>query len=170
MVESEETQQTEVQKVLAQSAELKRNYKLLKKAFKEERDHRSNIENELMIKIKQVNDQAIMVEELKDRNLELFEEKMGLEEQSAGLRHVNKLRDNTNNKDDEHIKEMLQTQNLLREEMKEKEFFRDQAQTVMQQLMVIQDKDKSKEKELESAAQRCKLEVQLLEEKNAAMH
>ena len=36
--------------------------------------------------------------------------------------------------------------------MKEKEFFRDQAQTVMQQLMVIQDKDKSKEKELESAA------------------
>lgn len=69
-----------MQKVLAQSAELKRNYKLLKKAFKEERDHRSNIENELMIKIKQVNDQAIMVEELKDRNLELFEEKMGLEE------------------------------------------------------------------------------------------
>ena len=32
--------------------ELKRNYKLLKKAFKEEREFRVNIENELMTKIK----------------------------------------------------------------------------------------------------------------------
>lgn len=56
MAQSEETAQSDMQKVLAQSAELKRNYKLLKKAFKEEREHRANIENELMIKIKQVND------------------------------------------------------------------------------------------------------------------
>lgn len=81
-----------------------------------------------------------MVEELKDRNLELYEEKMSLAEQSAGLRHVNKLRDNTEHKDDEHIKEMLATQNLLREEMKEKEFFKNQAQTYMNQFLEIQDK------------------------------
>lgn len=64
---------------------------------------------------------------------------------------MNKLRDNSDTKDDEHIKEMLATQNLLREEMKEKEFFREQAQTSMQQLVAMQDKDKSREKELESA-------------------
>ena len=39
--------------------EMKRNYKLLKKAFKEEREFRVNIENELMTKIKQYNDIAI---------------------------------------------------------------------------------------------------------------
>ena len=64
-------QQAALVKALNQTAELKRNYKLLKKAFKEEREHRGNVETELMLKIKQVNDQAIMVEELKDRNLEL---------------------------------------------------------------------------------------------------
>lgn len=64
---------------------------------------------------------------------------------------MNKLRDNSDTKDDEHIKEMLATQNLLREEMKEKEFFREQAQTSMQQLVAMQDKDRSREKELESA-------------------
>jgi len=38
-------------KTLNQLAELKRNYKLLKKGFKEEREHRANIEAELMHKI-----------------------------------------------------------------------------------------------------------------------
>ena len=60
--------------------ELKRNYKLLKKAFKEEREFRAGIENELRTKIKQYNDQAIQIEELKDRNLELYEANMVLEE------------------------------------------------------------------------------------------
>ena len=60
--------------------ELKRNYKLLKKAFKEEREFRVNIENELMTKIKQYNDIAIQAEDLKDRNIELYEAKMMLEE------------------------------------------------------------------------------------------
>ena len=112
--------------------ELKRNYKLLKKAFKEERELRANVENELMLKIKQVNEQAIQMEELKDRNLELYEDKQRLEEQSAGLRHTHKLQSTTENTvDDEHIKEMLGTQNLLREEMKEKEFFKEQVAQYM---------------------------------------
>jgi len=34
-------------------AELRRNYKLLKKAFKEERDFRGNLETELMNKVQQ---------------------------------------------------------------------------------------------------------------------
>ena len=52
---------------------------------------------------------------------------MLLEEKQAELKHVNKLKLNPDNTDEEHIKEMLGTQNLLREEMKEKEFFKEQA-------------------------------------------
>ena len=37
------------------------------------------------------------------------------------MRHTNRIRDNKDNVDEEHIKEMLGTQNLLREEMKEKD-------------------------------------------------
>jgi len=59
---------------------MKRNYKLLKKAFKEEREFRANLETELMTKIKQYNDAAIQMEDLKDRNLELYENNMRLEE------------------------------------------------------------------------------------------
>ena len=61
-------------------AELKRNYKLLKKAFKEERDFRANLETELMNKVQQYNQQAIEMEELKDRNIELYESNMHLQE------------------------------------------------------------------------------------------
>ena len=112
-------------------AELKRNYKLLKKAFKEEREFRVNLENELMTKIKQYNDQAIEIEELKDRNLDLYEKSVHYEEQSAGLRHANRINQNVDNADQEHIKEMLGTQNLLREEMQQKEFFKEQASSTM---------------------------------------
>ena len=59
-------------------AELRRNYKLLKKAFKEEREFRANLETELMNKVQQYNQQAIEIEELKDRNLELYESNMHL--------------------------------------------------------------------------------------------
>ena len=65
---------------------------------------------------------------MKDRNLELYESNMHLQEQSAGLRHANRLNENVETKDDAHIKEMLETQNVLREEMKEKEFYKEQAQ------------------------------------------
>ena len=50
-----------------------------------------------MTKIRQYNDQAIEIEELKDRNLELYEQKMHLEEQSAGLRHANRINVNPDN-------------------------------------------------------------------------
>ena len=41
--------------------------------------------------------------------------------------------------DEEHIKEMLGTQNLLREEMREKEFFKQKAQTVMEQMVRMEE-------------------------------
>ena len=94
-------------------AELRRNYKLLKKAFKEEREFRANLETELMNKVQQYNQMAIEVEELKDRNLELYESNMNLQEQSAGLRHANRLQETSGDtkltKDDAHMKEMLDT-------------------------------------------------------------
>ena len=62
-----------------------------------------------MTKIKQYNDQAIEVEELKDKNLELYEKSIRLEEQSAGLRHANRISQDPANTDEEHIKEMLAT-------------------------------------------------------------
>jgi hypothetical protein len=37
---------------------------------------------------------------------------------------------NPDNTDEEHIKEMLGTQNLLREEMGEKQFYKDQSSTL----------------------------------------
>ena len=106
----------------------------------EERELRANIETELMTKIKQYNDVAIEMEELKDKNLELYEANMRLEEQSAGLRHVNHLNKNKDNTDEEHIKEMLGTQNLLREEMKQKDLYREQYQNTMKQLIELKDR------------------------------
>ena len=53
------------------------------------------------------------------------------------MRHANKLKENPDATDSEHIKEMLGTQALLREEMKEKEFFREQAASTMQQFLSL---------------------------------
>ena len=64
---------------------------------------------------------------------------------------------------------MLGTQNLLREEMKEKEFFREQAASAMQQLVKLQGESATRIKELETDAQRRELEVNMIEEKNAKM-
>ena len=53
--------------------------------------------------------------------------------------------------------------------MKEKEFFKEQAQQTMKQLLELKDSAAARQKDLENEAQRRKLEVQLLEEKNARM-
>ena len=50
--ELNQLQQQRIAKELGAVAELKRNYKLLKKAFKEEREFRVNLENELTLKIR----------------------------------------------------------------------------------------------------------------------
>ena len=65
------------------------------------------------------------------------------------MNHLNKNKENT---DEEHINEMLGTQSLLREEMKQKDLYREQYQTTMKQLVELKDKAQQKEKELEGEA------------------
>ena len=62
---------------------------------------------------------------LKDKNLELYDLKERFEEQASLNKTISRVGDGENYTDEEHIKEMLGTQNLLREEMKEKEFFKE---------------------------------------------
>lgn len=62
-------------------------------------------------------------------------------------------------KDDAHIKEMLETQNVLREEMKEKEFYKEQAQNTMKMYLEVKDSTDEIKRELETEEQRRKLEV-----------
>ena len=64
---------------------------------------------------------------------------------------------------------MLETQNVLREEIKEKEFYKEQAQQTMKMFLDLKDSSDRIQKELESESQRRKLEVQLIEEKNASL-
>ena len=64
---------------------------------------------------------------------------------------------------------MLETQNVLREEIKEKEFYKEQAQQTMKMYLDLKDSSDRIQKELESESQRRKLEVQLIEEKNASL-
>ena len=64
---------------------------------------------------------------------------------------------------------MLATQNLLREEMQQKDFFKEQASTTMQQLVTLQEESQKQIHSLESGANRHVLEVRLIEEKNAKL-
>ena len=58
---------------MAESTIDKKKYKLLKQAFREERELRMNIENELENQIKKVEDQGRELENIKERNLDLYE-------------------------------------------------------------------------------------------------
>jgi hypothetical protein len=101
----------------------KKKYKMLKAAFKEEREARVTLEfefNKMMTKLASV---TAEFEETKDKNLQLYEKNMQLEETVAEFKTRVKVNE-ASGKESEHMKEMLGTQNLLREEMKEKEFFK----------------------------------------------
>lgn len=97
-----------------------------------------------MVKVQQYNTSAIEIEELKDRNLALYETNMHLQESAAGMRHANRLKEDGSGgelltKDDAHIKEMLETQNVLREEMQQKDFYKEQAQATMRMYLDVKD-------------------------------
>lgn len=64
------------------------------------------------------------LEQFKDKNLQLYEKNIDLEERIADYKQIARVVENPAQSDSEHMKEMLGTQNLLREEMKEKEFFK----------------------------------------------
>ena len=65
---------------MAESTIDKKKYKLLKQAFREERELRMNIENELQNQITKVEEIAKENEILKDRNIELYDQKEKFEE------------------------------------------------------------------------------------------
>lgn len=122
-----------------------------------------------MEKIGQLNEQTERIDELKERNLELYEKNMLLEEQSAGLRQVVRANEG-NGTDEEHIKEMLGTQTLLREEMQAKEQFKEQVQELLAKLTKLKDEMAALESKTAKESQRRLQEVQLLEEKSQEMH
>ena len=67
------------------------------------------------------------------------------------MKHANRLQETGDEtKDDAHIKEMLDTQNVLREEMEQKEFYKEQAQSTMKMYLDLKDSSDRIQKELES--------------------
>lgn len=101
----------------------KKKYNLLKAAFKEERDARVAYEIELNKLLTKYTAQTTDFEQIKDKNLQLYEKNIELEERVADFKARVRASENPHS-ESEHFKEMMGTQNLLREEMKEKEFFK----------------------------------------------
>ena len=99
----------------------KKKYKMLKAACKEEREARITYEIELNKLNQKFAAQTKEFEDTKDKNLQLEQRNIELEEKLADLKTRVRVTDKPTS-DSEHMKEMLGTQNLLREEMKEKEF------------------------------------------------
>ena len=95
---------------MAESTIDKKKYKLLKQAFREERELRMNIENELQNQITKVEEIAKENEILKDRNIELYDQKEKFEEKAALNKSISRAtNEGENYTDEEHIKEMLGT-------------------------------------------------------------
>lgn len=114
-------------------------YKLLKKALKIERSNYMTLEAELMNKIEKVSAQGITIEQLKDKNIDLQVRIDELEELTSNLRQTVLINKGGNMPDSEHMKEILGAQTLLREEMKEKEFFKAQASKNLEKMLQIED-------------------------------
>ena len=132
----------------------KKKYKLLKKALKDQLDLRSNLEVELMSKIQKIEEQTKAFEEMKEQNLTLYSKNAELEDVVTNLKQLNKMNEDGAQTDEEHLKEMMGAQNLLREEMKEKEFFKEQAQHLTQKLISIEEAYNIKEKDINAQIQR----------------
>jgi hypothetical protein len=113
----------------------KKKYKMLKAAFKEERDARLQVEVEMQNLVTKYETQAKEFEETKDKNLQLYDRNIELEEQNADMKSIQRATDNSGQSDNEHMKEILGTQNLLREEMKEKEHYKQVAQDSIEKLL-----------------------------------
>lgn len=83
---------------------------------------------------------------MKDKNLQLYDRNNELEERIADLKTRARATDNPYN-ESEHMKEMLGTQNLLREEMKEKDFFKSQAKEAFEKLATLENELRTKERQ-----------------------
>ena len=56
----------------------------------------------------------------------------------ANLTHLDRINSEGEKPDEEHLKEMMGAQTLLREEMKEKELYKEQVQNLTQKLTQVQ--------------------------------
>ena len=99
-----------------------------------------------MGKIKKVEEQTQNLEELKEQNLDLYAKNAELEDLVANLKSLNKLNEDGLQTDEEHLKEMMGAQTLLREEMKEKELFKEQVQNLTQKLVDLELEQERREK------------------------
>jgi len=86
----------------------KKKYNLLKAAFKEERDARVAYEIELNKLLAKYNAQTTEFEETKDKNLQLYEKNIELEERVAEFKARARATENPHS-ESEHVKEMLGT-------------------------------------------------------------
>ena len=81
---------------------------MLKAAFKEEREARLTCEIELNNLIQKYEQQSAAFEDFKDKNLQLYERNIELEEKCADYRQIQRANENPIS-DSEHMKEMLGT-------------------------------------------------------------
>lgn len=75
----------------------------------------------------------------------MYEKNIELEERIADYKTRARANETSAN-DSEHVKEMLGTQNLLREEMKEKEFFKNQAKEAFERVVHMENEFRQKER------------------------
>lgn len=143
----------------------KKKYNLLKAAFKEERDARVMYEIELNKLLSKYQAATKELEETKDKNLQLYEKNIELEERIADYKARARVNENPPS-DSEHLKEMLGTQNLLREEMKEKEFFKVQAKEAFEKVVQLENDYRMKERQQFNENSEIRYQVTQIEKKN----
>lgn len=141
---------------------------MLKAAFKEEREARLTCEIELNNLIQKYEQQSAAFEDFKDKNLQLYERNIELEEKCADYRQIQRANENPIS-DSEHMKEMLGTQNLLREEMKEKEFFKKQAKDAIEKMIQMEDEFKQREMMQQEDSSNLRQQISLLEKKTQTL-
>jgi len=144
----------------------KKKYKMLKAAFKEERQARVTCEIELNRLVTKLQNLTTLYEEMKDKNLQLYDRNNDLEERIADLKTRARAVDNPYKEDSEHMKEMLGTQSLLREEMKEKEFFKGQAKETFERIAAMESEFKQKEKMTFNEVSELRYQITQVEKKN----
>ena len=100
----------------------------------------------------------------------MYSKNAELEDVVANLKQLNRMNEEGGRPDEEHLKEIMGAQTLLREEMKEKEFFKEQAQNLTQKLVSIEETYLEKSKAIETNMKNNKEEMIQLELKNQEKH
>ena len=116
---------------------------------------------------------SLELENQKERNIELYEQKERFEELAMTNKSISRCTNEGEGQqytDEEHIKEMLGTQNLLREEMKEKEFFKDKYQRLMEETIKMEDELLKKGTEVDKEKDVMNTNLKLVEAKNQEIH